>query len=84
VIEIRLAEKTILDGVNTVPLSDPRRRLGAGHQNIKAVLEEVESGNSGAGLGIPISRRGRLITFFCRRASGTRPGTQSVPAIKRY
>jgi hypothetical protein len=31
-----------LPGVNTVPLRDPNSRFGAGHQNINAVLEEVE------------------------------------------
>jgi tetratricopeptide (TPR) repeat protein len=36
-----------LPGVNTVALRDPNSRFGAGHQNIKAVLEEVER------LGIP-------------------------------
>ena len=36
-----------LAGVNTVPLLDPKSRFGAGHQNIKAVLAEVEQ------LGIP-------------------------------
>jgi tetratricopeptide (TPR) repeat protein len=36
-----------LDGVHTVPLSDPQSRFGAGHQNIARVLEEVER------LGIP-------------------------------
>ena len=36
-----------LAGVDTVPLRDPKSHFGAGHQNIKAVLEEVER------LGIP-------------------------------
>jgi hypothetical protein len=36
-----------LDGVHTVPLTDPQSRFGAGHQNIARVLEEVER------LGIP-------------------------------
>jgi tetratricopeptide (TPR) repeat protein len=36
-----------LDGVHTVPLTDPQSRFGAGHQNITAVLQEVER------LGIP-------------------------------
>ena len=36
-----------LSGVDTVPLTDPKSHFGAGHQNIKAVLEEVER------LGIP-------------------------------
>ena len=36
-----------LEGVHTVPLTDPQSRFGAGHQNIKAVLQEVER------LGIP-------------------------------
>jgi tetratricopeptide (TPR) repeat protein len=31
-----------LPGVNTVPLRDPNSRFGAGHQNINAVLREVE------------------------------------------
>jgi len=36
-----------LAGVDTVPLRDPNSHFGAGHQNIKAVLGEVEQ------LGIP-------------------------------
>jgi hypothetical protein len=36
-----------LEGVHTVPLTDPQSRFGAGHQNIARVLEEVER------LGIP-------------------------------
>ena len=36
-----------LPGVHTVPLRDPRSHFGAGHQNIDAVLEEVDR------LGIP-------------------------------
>jgi hypothetical protein len=36
-----------LDGVNTVALSDPQSLFGAGHQNIRAVLEEADR------LGIP-------------------------------
>ena len=36
-----------LPGVDTVPLRDPKSHFGAGHQNIEAVLEEVER------LGIP-------------------------------
>jgi hypothetical protein len=36
-----------LEGVHTVPLTDPQSRFGAGHQNITAVLQEVER------LGIP-------------------------------
>jgi tetratricopeptide (TPR) repeat protein len=36
-----------LDGVHTVPLTDPQSRFGAGHQNIAKVLEEAER------LGIP-------------------------------
>jgi tetratricopeptide (TPR) repeat protein len=36
-----------LDGVETVPLTDPESHFGAGRQNIAAVLEEVER------LGIP-------------------------------
>ncbi|MGA9087537.1 MAG: hypothetical protein WB420_00335 [Bradyrhizobium sp.] len=36
-----------LPGVNTVPLRDPNSHFGAGHQNIDAVLEEVDR------LGIP-------------------------------
>jgi hypothetical protein len=36
-----------LDGIETVPLRDPQSHFGAGHQNIKAVLEEVDR------LGIP-------------------------------
>jgi hypothetical protein len=36
-----------LDGVKTLPLPDPKSHFGAGHQNIKAVLEEAER------LGIP-------------------------------
>ena len=36
-----------LPGVNTVPLGDPNSHFGAGHQNINAVLEEVDR------LGIP-------------------------------
>jgi hypothetical protein len=36
-----------LEGVNTVPLRDPQSHFGAGHQNIKAVLEEADH------LGIP-------------------------------
>ncbi len=36
-----------LAGVETVPLRDPNSHFGAGHQNIRAVLEEVER------LGIP-------------------------------
>jgi hypothetical protein len=36
-----------LDGVNMVPLRDPQSHFGAGHQNIKAVLEEADR------LGIP-------------------------------
>jgi tetratricopeptide (TPR) repeat protein len=36
-----------LDGVDTVPLRDPQSHFGAGHQNIKAVLEEADR------LGIP-------------------------------
>jgi len=36
-----------LTGVHTVPLRDPKSHFGAGHQNIKAVLEEAER------LGIP-------------------------------
>jgi tetratricopeptide (TPR) repeat protein len=36
-----------LDGVQTVALTDPRSHFGGGHQNIAAVLEEVEQ------LGIP-------------------------------
>jgi hypothetical protein len=36
-----------LDGVDTVPLCDPQSHFGAGHQNIKAVLEEADR------LGIP-------------------------------
>jgi tetratricopeptide (TPR) repeat protein len=36
-----------LEGVDTVPLRDPNSHFGAGHQNIKAVLEEAER------LGIP-------------------------------
>jgi hypothetical protein len=31
-----------LEGVHTVPLTDPQSRFGAGHQNIAAVLQEVE------------------------------------------
>jgi tetratricopeptide (TPR) repeat protein len=36
-----------LAGVNTVPLRDPKSHFGAGHQNINAVLDEVDR------LGIP-------------------------------
>ena len=36
-----------LPGVHTVPLRDPESHFGAGHQNIDAVLEEVDR------LGIP-------------------------------
>ncbi len=36
-----------LDGVETVPLPDPKSHFGAGHQNINAVLAEVDR------LGIP-------------------------------
>jgi hypothetical protein len=36
-----------LAGVDTMPLRDPKSHFGAGHQNIKAVLEEAER------LGIP-------------------------------
>jgi tetratricopeptide (TPR) repeat protein len=36
-----------LDGVHTVELKDPHSRFGAGHQNLAAVLKEVEQ------LGIP-------------------------------
>jgi hypothetical protein len=36
-----------LDGVNTLPLPDPKSHFGAGHQNIDAVLAEVDR------LGIP-------------------------------
>jgi len=36
-----------LEGVHTVPLTDPQSRFGAGHQNIAAVLQEAER------LGIP-------------------------------
>ncbi len=36
-----------LEGVHTVPLTDPNSHFGAGHQNIRSVLEEVER------LGIP-------------------------------
>ena len=36
-----------LAGVNTVALTDPQSHFGAGHQNLKAVLGEVEA------LGIP-------------------------------
>jgi hypothetical protein len=36
-----------LDGVNTVQLRDPQSDFGAGHQNIKAVLEQTDR------LGIP-------------------------------
>jgi len=36
-----------LEGVDTVPLTDPKSHFGAGHQNMTAVLEEVER------LGIP-------------------------------
>jgi hypothetical protein len=36
-----------LKGVDTVPLPDPKSHFGAGHQNIEAVLGEVER------LGIP-------------------------------
>jgi tetratricopeptide (TPR) repeat protein len=36
-----------LDGIDTVQLADPQSHFGAGHQNVKAVLEEVDR------LGIP-------------------------------
>jgi hypothetical protein len=36
-----------LEGVNTARLPDPKSHFGAGHQNINAVLNEVER------LGIP-------------------------------
>jgi len=36
-----------LAGVHSIPLSDPQSHFGAGHQNIRAVLEEVDR------LGIP-------------------------------
>jgi tetratricopeptide (TPR) repeat protein len=36
-----------LDGVETLPLPDPKSHFGAGHQNIERVLQEVEQ------LGIP-------------------------------
>ena len=36
-----------LAGVDTVPLPDPKSHFGAGHQNIAAVLQEVDR------LGIP-------------------------------
>ena len=36
-----------LEGVDTVPLPDPKSHFGAGHQNLNAVLAEVEN------LGIP-------------------------------
>jgi hypothetical protein len=36
-----------LSGVDTVQLTDPKSHFGAGHQNIDAVLSEVEQ------LGIP-------------------------------
>jgi hypothetical protein len=36
-----------LEGVHTVPLTDPKSHFGVGHQNIAAVLAEVEQ------LGIP-------------------------------
>ena len=36
-----------LPGVDTVPLRDPASHFGAGHQNLNAVLQEVDR------LGIP-------------------------------
>jgi len=36
-----------LQGVHTVPLRDPDSRFGAGYQNLRAVLDEIDR------LGIP-------------------------------